>query len=780
MTAIHEQRLARLLVALFVVLSVIYSIVTPLFEPPDEMFHYPYVAYLAAGNGLPVQSKDDVALWEQEGSQPPLYYVLAAMLTMSIDTGDLAQIRVPNPHAIVGVPLSESNKNVVIHTPRETWPWRGTTLAVHLARLLSVLLGAATVWTVYRLARRLFPGRPLAALGAEGFVALNPMFLSLSGAVNNDNLVILLASVTLLRLVELIHGDPGRRSLQFTGLIIGFACLSKLSGLALLPLAAVALALREARLAGETPEGAPIPDLSWREWRQTFWCRPVLVRWAGDLIAVTLPVVLVAGWWYMRNVTLYGDLTGLNVMLDIFGRRKAVPLNLSTLWAEFRGFRMSFWGIFGMLNVLMRPQWAYNLLDGLSLIALAGLVRHGIQHWRRGHLRPGNWRAWLDAILLAVWIGAVCVSLLRWTSMTKASQGRLIFPALAAIAPLFVFGWLSWFRPRGQRCAVMGLLLPLAALAVTSPWVAIRPAYAPPPILTAADIPTTAQEYDVTYGGVMRLRAYQIETTQAEPGEAVRLALYWESLAAMDEDLSIYVHLFGRDGQNLGQVDTYPGGGNYPTSLWQPGQIVREEIVVPVADDAVTPAAAEIVAGLYRLDTMAPLDAVDQTGNSVGRPVLGRVKISAPTDATMTPPEPEYAPIGADNLDNHVRLLGYDLPAGPLSPGQAVPLTLYWQVLAPVDDDYQIFVHLAAADEILAGQGDGPPLQGQYPTSFWGTGEILTDLRTLQIAPGAVPGDYRLWVGFYRLADGTRLPALDADGAPAGDRLLLGTLTVAP
>jgi hypothetical protein len=82
---------------------------------------------------------------------------------------------------------------------------------------------------------------------------------------------------------------------------------------------------------------------------------------------------------------------------------------------------------------------------------------------------------------------------------------------------------------------------------------------------------------------------------------------------------------------------------------------------------------------------------------------LGRVKIAAPADAAPTAtPAPAYAPAGAANLDNRVRLLGYDLPAGPLHPGQAAPLTLYWQVLAPVGDDYQVFVHLAAADETLA------------------------------------------------------------------------------
>ncbi len=259
---------------------------------------------------MPVQEEGAEALWEQEGSQPPLYYVLAAMLTMSVDSSDLPEVRTPNPHAIVGVPLSSSNKNVVVHSPAEAWPWRHTALAVHIVRLFSVLLGAGTVWTVYRLARRLFSRQPLAALGAELFVAFNPMFLFLSGAVNNDNLIILLASLALLRLVELIQGEPTRRSLQITGLVIGCACLTKLSGLALLPLAAGALALRDGRLAA----GAPTTTGRAFPWG-ALWRAGVLRRWAASLLNIVAIAALVSGWWYLRNQCLYGYATGLGTRL---------------------------------------------------------------------------------------------------------------------------------------------------------------------------------------------------------------------------------------------------------------------------------------------------------------------------------------------------------------------------------------------------------------------------------------------------------------------------------
>ena len=71
-----------LLLAIFVALSVSYSVVTPIFEASDELWHYPVVQYIAAGHGLPVQTPvDRPGLWKQQASQPPLYYALAALLT---------------------------------------------------------------------------------------------------------------------------------------------------------------------------------------------------------------------------------------------------------------------------------------------------------------------------------------------------------------------------------------------------------------------------------------------------------------------------------------------------------------------------------------------------------------------------------------------------------------------------------------------------------------------------------------------------------------------------
>ncbi|MBI3738734.1 MAG: hypothetical protein HY258_06780, partial [Chloroflexi bacterium] len=82
-----HQPLAALIAA-FVLLATIYSIVTPIFEAGDEVWHYPVVQSIARGNGLPIQDPAIKTLWAQEGGQPPLYYALSALATFWIDTRD--------------------------------------------------------------------------------------------------------------------------------------------------------------------------------------------------------------------------------------------------------------------------------------------------------------------------------------------------------------------------------------------------------------------------------------------------------------------------------------------------------------------------------------------------------------------------------------------------------------------------------------------------------------------------------------------------------------------
>ena len=98
----HERFWIAVITLLFVILGVVYSLATPIFEASDELWHYPVVKHIADGRGLPVQRPGVEAPWQQEGSQPPGYYALAALVTAWIDTDDLSEVRWLNPMANTG------------------------------------------------------------------------------------------------------------------------------------------------------------------------------------------------------------------------------------------------------------------------------------------------------------------------------------------------------------------------------------------------------------------------------------------------------------------------------------------------------------------------------------------------------------------------------------------------------------------------------------------------------------------------------------------------------
>ena len=123
------------MIGVFVLLAGLYSVVVPPFETPDEIWHYAFIQHLAAGRGLPVSEPNTQALWRQQGVQAPGYYLAAAALTAVIDQDDFPAIYGrANPHAAIGQPGATANRNYLIHHADEGWPWRGSILALHLAR----------------------------------------------------------------------------------------------------------------------------------------------------------------------------------------------------------------------------------------------------------------------------------------------------------------------------------------------------------------------------------------------------------------------------------------------------------------------------------------------------------------------------------------------------------------------------------------------------------------------------------------------------------------------
>ncbi|MCP4416653.1 MAG: DUF2723 domain-containing protein, partial [Chloroflexi bacterium] len=135
-------------------------------------------------------------------------------------------------------------------------------------------------------------------------------------------------------------------------------------------------------------------------------------------------------------------------------------------------------------------------------------------------------------------------------------------------------------------------------------------------------------------------------------------------------------------------------------------------------------------------------------------------------------------PVGATNFEDKIGLLDITLPSKQLQPGALLDVSLTWQALTPLQNDFTVFIQVLDANDQIVGQIDSWPVQGTFPTSQWPIGEQIEDSYQVQLDSDLPPGPYRVQVGLYLLQTLRRLSVLDDAGTAVDDKLLLTGLTV--
>ncbi len=113
---------------------------------------------------------------------------------------------------------------------------------------------------------------------------------------------------------------------------------------------------------------------------------------------------------------------------------------------------------------------------------------------------------------------------------------------------------------------------------------------------------TPTQPVTANFAGLVQLQGYTIESGNGVPGQPVSLTLYWEALAAIDRDYTVFVHLRDANGGNVAQADHRPLGRVYPTSIWPIAETIRENSALFLPAE-LTSGDYELWAGLYLLET---------------------------------------------------------------------------------------------------------------------------------------------------------------------------------
>lgn len=700
----------------YFVIGTAYILLNPLWESPDEIHHYPMVQYLQTNNlSLPSQEPGTVGLWQQEGNQPPLYYFIGAILTAPIDTSNINEVMRVNPHADIGIIRPDGNLNRLLHNAdSESFPGGGAVLATYLLRFFSLILGAGTVYITYRTALLIFPDSPEIAIFATGINAFIPMFVYISASVNNDNLSSLLANLLVLILMSLLvkQKPPTIQSYAVIGLVTGLGLLSKLNIGLLIPVVTLVLL---------------IISIRHRDWK---------ILLIGGIVSGGL-TILIAGWWYWRNIQLFGDPTGLERFLDIVGRR-AEPATLAQLWIERESFFLTFWGLFGSITVPM-PQLlylAFNWIGGLALLSGFLVFAKKVQ--------SVSGKRFATALPI-LWIFTVLIAIMRWSSITPASQGRLIYGAISSISIVLACGIIYWL-PRNIRPVITAIVLSLMTIITTSqPFMTIAPVYATTPDakICENDCPPSDTIYSGSDGQITLYETFLIRDLW-RTGDYIEFVADFAITKEFTSDWSIFIHVISPEDIIIAQRDVYPGGGLLATSDLESGYSWENQIAVYIPETTYAPMTVDVRLGWYSHLTGERMTLPDDT-DTVS---IGTVEI-IPSEFSI-------------NFGNQIELIDYNISALTSEPGDSIELTLHWRRLQAIENDYVVFANVIDSQSLRKyADSNAMPVEWTRPTSTWQGDEIIVDTHRLTISGEAINGVYQIELGLYLQDDGfSRLPVI--------------------
>lgn len=89
-------------------------------------------------------------------------------------------------------------------------------------------------------------------------------------------------------------------------------------------------------------------------------------------------------------------------------------------------------------------------------------------------------------------------------------------------------------------------------------------------------LPVTAFAMDAAFENQIALLGYGLSTTQPTPGGALCAVLYWKTAVSIPTDYTIFFHLVDPTGYVHTQRDSTPAQGFYPTTTWQPNQLIGD------------------------------------------------------------------------------------------------------------------------------------------------------------------------------------------------------------
>jgi hypothetical protein len=126
----------------------------------------------------------------------------------------------------------------------------------------------------------------------------------------------------------------------------------------------------------------------------------------------------------------------------------------------------------------------------------------------------------------------------------------------------------------------------------------------------------------------------------------------------------------------------------------------------------------------------------------IGEPIAVVYEMTWPYLTDSSPQNERFV-----SLSDIIRLRGFDINLPEEE--QPLRLTLYWESMTNVDENYKVFVHILDETGAIVAQADNLPADGFAPTFRWREGDLIRDPHTINLLPNLPSGNYQIRAGLY-------------------------------
>lgn len=695
----------------------------------DEGYHLEYITFIKQNGRLPTTYEERSQITRADF--PPLYQVLVALLSANVSVDGPPNFKYFWDSFRYRAIDHQADQVGALKTEDFQPPYLGRFLVWQIGRWFSIVLSATTLGVVFLTLQELPLGpKPLVPLAGTALLAFMPRYIILGAALNDDNLLGLLAALYFWLLIKAIKSSQRWWPFIGLGILVGLSMTVKYT-LVLVPLELGAIC---ALIANQKKWG---------------W------RWVGARLGVIAGLSLLCsswwfGWnlWFLNTVARDGWLGGLlspllaggsdTTLNRISGFLSGGQIGLADLpentkIGTFSGWMistfLSFWGV----SIGDSIPWSPYVY--LVIVLFVGVTGFGL--WRLWCADSSS-RQWLLLLSFhtAIFIILPLVRFGLSRRLGQTAQGRhILIPAAAAVVGLLVWGLTTAIPQRWQRWVFPLLIVGLLSWTGAHLYRLVTFAVSPLPLRTLPQAAEwLAQPVEAKFGDEVELVSYELDP---QPGQGLlHLNLAWRSLAYTKESYLVKVELLDQQSQVVSHWLGYNGQGRLPTLAWDPGDTVFDRLALPLPNLP----AGEYTVQLQLVSHIGALPVAQQEGRRAGGQeshstsslLLASMSLAQPSTLSL----PQY--------------LSLVTPAGPLDLAFSL-----WRSDGPIETSpaptyrYPATISIVTSDSLP----DGISLDLQLVDATgqtWVATQNQANIYTFVIGPRWPSGDYRLQATLQR------------------------------